>query len=238
MTSAVGVIGQWVTARENRYVCAADVHSVMRAQDDPSHMEALRRADMILPDGMPLVLVSRALGEKSIERVCGPDLMLRILESSVTEGWRHYFYGGAEGVADTLARKAAARCPGLLVAGMDCPPFRPLSVEENVAAIARINDAAPDIVWVGLGCPKQENWMLGNIDKLNGVVAIGVGAAFDFHSGRIARAPPWMRSKGLEWLHRLVSEPRRLWRRYLSLAPRFVVLSLADAWRSRRPFKR
>jgi N-acetylglucosaminyldiphosphoundecaprenol N-acetyl-beta-D-mannosaminyltransferase len=113
-----------------------------------------------------------------------------------------------------------------------------LSPEENVAAIARINDAAPDIVWVGLGCPKQESWMLGNIDKLNGVVAIGVGAAFDFHSGRIARAPPWMRSKGLEWLHRLVCEPRRLWRRYLGLAPRFIVLSLADAWRSNRPFQR
>ena len=238
MTTAVDTIGQWVRARENRYVCAADVHSVMRAQDNPSHMEALRHADMVLPDGMPLVLVSRMLGERSIERVCGPDVMLRVLENSAREGWRHYFYGGVEGVADTLARKAAERYPGMVVVGTDCPPFRLLSEEEGHVAIARINDASPDVVWVGLGCPKQETWMSENIGKLNGVVAIGVGAAFDFHSGRIERAPRWMRLNGLEWLHRLISEPRRLWRRYLGLAPRFVLLILLHTWRSNRTFAR
>lgn len=231
---AIEVIGRWVRERrgkrvQGRYVCACDVHSVMRAREDAQHMRALHQADMIVADGTPLVWVSRLRGEKHIQRVPGPDLLAEICERSITEGWSHYFYGGAAGVAGTLAQKLAERYPGLNVAGTECPPFRPLTEAEKERDIRRINASGADIIWVGLGCPKQEIWMLDNHDRLEGRVVIGVGAAFDFHTGRIERAPLWMRERGLEWLHRLMSEPKRLWRRYLVMAPRFVVLSLAEA---------
>ncbi|HEU4660985.1 MAG TPA: WecB/TagA/CpsF family glycosyltransferase [Pseudolabrys sp.] len=237
MDQVIETIACWVETKGKHYVCAADVHSIMLARDDSAHRKALRHSDMILPDGTPLVWLSKLRGEKQIERVCGPDLMLRLLAFSAKRGWRHYFYGGSEGVAQKLAQQAAALCPGIIIAGTDCPPFRPLSDEEKRTAIERINDAAPDILWVGLGCPKQERWMFESLPKLDGVVAIGVGAAFDFHSGRVKRAPPWMRSNGLEWLYRFLSEPRRLWRRYVYLAPRFLVLGLLDT-RSGRSLRR
>ena len=234
MNSALDTIARWIDEKSVHYVCAADVHSIMRAQDDTAHKFALRQADLVLPDGMPVTWIGKLRGEKAIERVCGPDLMLRVFERSAEKGWRHYFYGGAEGVADLLTRRAIERYPNLTVVGTDCPPFRPLSQAEIGEAIARINSAAPDIIWVGLGCPKQERWMLENVTKLNHAVLIGVGAAFDFHSGNVRRAPVWMRSSGLEWLHRLLCEPRRLWRRYLSLAPRFVFLNVVAAFEALR----
>lgn len=232
-SSAVATIGNWIKSRqqqptEPRYVCAADVHSVMRAQDDQRHMRALKQADMIVPDGTPLVWVSRLRGENRIQRVPGPDLLASICERSVTEGWTHYFYGGAEGVAGKLAERLSENYPGLNVAGTECPPFRALTPDESEEGIARINASGADIVWIGLGCPKQEIWMLENHARLEGRILIGVGAAFDFHTGRIERAPMWMRNNGLEWLHRLASEPGRLWRRYLLLAPKFVAMSLAE----------
>jgi len=235
MRSAVDVIARWIDDKCVHYVCALDVHSVMRAQKDPAHNRALCRADMVLPDGMPLVWLSKLRGQKEIERVCGPDLMLRIFEHSTRTGWRHYFYGGSPGVADELEKKAKALYPDLIVAGAECPPFGPMTATELDDAIARINAASPDIVWIGLGCPRQEIWMCENVAKLKQSIAIGVGAAFDFHSGRIKRAPFWMRSAGLEWLYRLLSEPRRLWYRYLYLAPRFVTVCLLDLVQSRLP---
>ncbi len=200
----------------------------MRAQDDAKHMSALKGADMVTADGTPLVWVARLRGEKRLSRVPGPDLLSAVCERSEREGWSHYFYGGAEGVAGRLAERLQRDYPDINIAGTHCPPFRALSAEEKKTDIARINASGADIVWVGLGCPKQEIWMLENQAGLKGQVVIGVGAAFDFHTGRIERAPRWMRENGLEWLHRLASEPRRLWRRYLVLAPRFVVLSLAE----------
>jgi N-acetylglucosaminyldiphosphoundecaprenol N-acetyl-beta-D-mannosaminyltransferase len=235
MNSAVDVISGWVDGNRSRYVCAADVHSVMRAQDDPAHNRALCRADMVLPDGMPLVWMSKLRGQKDVGRVCGPDLMLRVFEYSQDRKWRHYFFGGSPGVADALANKAKDLYPQLIVAGTSCPPFRSMSPHELEKTIAEINSVSPDFVWVGLGCPKQEIWMCENVEKLTHSVAIGVGAAFDFHSGRISRAPRWMRSAGLEWMHRLISEPRRLWRRYLYLAPRFVILGTLELLHA-RPF--
>ena len=237
-SGAVAAIGGWVAERRKaapgqspsagRYVCACDVHNVMRAQSDATHMRALRKSDMIVADGAPLVWVSWLRGERHIGRVAGADLLSEVCERSVGEGWSHYFYGGEPGVAGKLAERLAERYEGLNVAGTECPPFRPASPAEVERDVARINASGADIVWVGLGCPKQEIWMLENHARLEGRVVIGVGAAFDFHSGRIERAPVWMREHGLEWLHRLTSEPRRLWRRYLVLAPTFVALSLAE----------
>jgi N-acetylglucosaminyldiphosphoundecaprenol N-acetyl-beta-D-mannosaminyltransferase len=226
-------LAEWIAQRRaggtvSRYVCACDVHSVMRANDDAPHMRALRGADMVLADGTPLVWVARLRGERDLARVPGPDLLAAVCERSEDEGWSHYFYGGAEGVAGKLAERLARHYPGLNIAGTWCPPFRAQTPDELEADIDRINASGADIVWIGLGCPKQEIWMLENHPRLQGRVLIGVGAAFDFHAGRIERAPKWMRDRGLEWLHRLASEPRRLWRRYLVLAPRFVVLSLAE----------
>lgn len=233
--SAVAKIAGWVSERRSaqrpgvaHYVCACDVHSVMRAQSDGAHMRALRTADMIVPDGAPLAWVSWLRGEREVGRVPGPDLLTAVCERSLAEGWTHYFYGGAPGVAGKLAKDLADRYDGLNVAGSECPPFRAMSADEVAGDIERINASGADIVWIGLGCPKQEIWMLENHARLQGRVVIGVGAAFDFHTGRIERAPAWMRERGLEWLHRLASEPRRLWRRYLVLAPKFVAMSLAE----------
>ena len=200
--SAVETIGRWIGDRRkrkvpSRYVCACDVFSVTSAQSNPEHMRALKGADMIVPDGTPLVWVSWLRGEARIRRVPGPDLLTILCERSITEGWSHYFYGGAEGVAGTLAERLAERYPGLNVAGTECPPFRPMSAAEVEQDLGRINASGADIVWVGLGCPKQEIWMLKNHAGLEGRIVIGVGAAFDFHSGRIERAPLWMREHGL-----------------------------------------
>lgn len=233
MQSATCQISLWADAGEARYVCAADVNSIMQAQRSAAHMEALRHADMVLPDGTPLVWVSHLRGQRQIARVPGPDIMLKLCEVGVGKGWRHFLYGGATGVAEQLAEVLQRRFPGLLIAGTHAPPFRVLSPEEQARDIARINAAQPHIVWVGLGCPKQEIWMRENLPKLRGAVVIGVGAAFDFHGGRIPRAPLWMRRNGLEWLHRLGCEPARLWRRYLVLGPVFLVRATVETFRLR-----
>ncbi len=231
MDAAVRRIGGWLDRRETRYVCVSDVHSVTRAHDDPDHMAALSGADMVTPDGTPLVWVSRLRGNQEIKRVCGPDLMMAICAASEKAGWRHYFYGGDEQTGATLAVRLQQFFPNIQISGSYSPPFRPLTREETEAALERIRQSRAEIVWVSLGCPKQERWMHEMSAQLPGQTLIGVGAAFDFHAGRISRAPLWMRNNGLEWLHRLMSEPRRLWRRYLVMAPRFVALSLIETLR-------
>lgn len=237
MENAVASIGQWIDAGRGGYVCAADMNSIMQAQRNASHMDALQHAAAVLPDGTPLVWAARMRGQRNMQRVPGPDIMLALCEHGVERGWRHYFYGGAEGVAGELAASLQKRMPGLCVAGMQAPPFRPLSPLEKESSIAAINAARPHVVWVGLGCPKQEIWMRENAERIAGAIVIGVGAAFNFHSDRIRRAPAWMRRSGLEWLHRLASEPRRLWRRYLLLGPEFVARATAEAIRMRVPPK-
>jgi len=234
MDDAVSSVAQHIDARANCYVCAADMNSVMQAQRNPAHRAALRGAHLVIPDGAPLAWVSRRRGHADATRVSGPDFMLELSARGVSSGWRHYFYGGAEGVAQELAAQMQRRFPGLIVAGTDTPPFRPLTADEQQSALDRINAARPHVVWIGLGCPKQELWMHAHAAKLPGAVVIGVGAAFDFHSNRVARAPQWMRQSGLEWLHRLASEPRRLWRRYLILGPQFVVLAARETQRLKR----
>jgi N-acetylglucosaminyldiphosphoundecaprenol N-acetyl-beta-D-mannosaminyltransferase len=178
-------------------------------------------AAMVTPDGMPLVWLARRAGYRA-DRVYGPDLMLAVCEASQHTGWRHFFYGGNEGVADLLVARLQARFPGLQVAGTYCPPFRPLSDDESDAVVEQISAASADIVWVGLSTPKQERWMAQHVSRLHGCVLIGVGAAFDFHAGLKKQAPRWIQRSGLEWLFRLATEPRRLWRRYLRNNPEFI----------------
>jgi N-acetylglucosaminyldiphosphoundecaprenol N-acetyl-beta-D-mannosaminyltransferase len=195
--------------------------------------DLLNTADLVAPDGMPLVWLQRASG-RTCERVCGPDLMLALLDRGRATGARHFFYGGAEGVAGELARRMAGRYPGLRVAGTESPPFRPLSPEEDAAAVDRINAAAPDFVWVGLGSPQQELWLASHRDRLAAPVLLAVGAAFDFHAGRRPRAPELMQRTGTEWLFRFATEPRRLGRRYVVTNAQFLGLLAAARFRRLR----
>jgi N-acetylglucosaminyldiphosphoundecaprenol N-acetyl-beta-D-mannosaminyltransferase len=183
---------------------------------------------------MPLVWLSRLQGFHHVERVYGPDLMLALCERLAAKGYRHFFYGGAEGVPEQLASVLQKRFPGLQVAGTFSPPFRSLTADEDDRIVQMINAAAPDIVWVGLSTPKQERWMAGHRERLTAPVLIGVGAAFDFLTGRKPQAPRWMQRAGLEWLFRLLTEPRRLWRRYLINNPLFVALVVLQALGVRR----
>jgi len=194
----------------------------MQSQVDPSLRDIHNQAGLVTPDGMPLVWLSRLRGHHHVQRVYGPDLMLACCEASIRNGYRHFFYGGGPGVAERLAKRLGQRFDGLQVVGTWTPPFRDLTTAEEEALIDRIASSKPDIVWVGLSTPKQERWMARYIGRLPAAVLIGVGAAFDMHAGITRQAPRWMQRSGLEWLFRLATEPRRLWRRYLTNNPRFV----------------
>jgi N-acetylglucosaminyldiphosphoundecaprenol N-acetyl-beta-D-mannosaminyltransferase len=206
------------------HFCAA--HAVVEARDDPRLAEAFRSAALVCPDGMPLVWVGRIAG-RAVERVCGPDMMLAVLDRARAR--RHYFYGGGPGVAERLAERMARRYPGLQVAGCEMPPFRALTGPEEEELAARIQAAAPDYVWCGLGTPRQYLWVSRFRERLRAAALLAVGAAFDFHAGVRPRAPRWVQRAGLEWAFRLLSEPRRLGRRYTVLNARFLGLVLAQA---------
>lgn len=213
------------------------VHTIVEAQSRPDLRDLLNAADLVAPDGMPLVWLQRTSG-RPCERVCGPDLMLALLDRGRAMGARHFFYGGAEGVAVELSERMAVRFPGLQVAGTESPPFRPLSPEEDAAAVERINAAAPDFVWVGLGSPRQEHWLASHRDRLAAPVLLAVGAAFDFHAGRRPRAPKLMQRTGTEWLFRFATEPRRLGRRYVVTNARFLGLLARAGFQRLRPGRR
>jgi N-acetylglucosaminyldiphosphoundecaprenol N-acetyl-beta-D-mannosaminyltransferase len=225
---AVSTIEQWIERRTQNYVCITSAHGIIESRRDPQLRQIHNEAGMATPDGMPLVFMARRLGFKPVSRVYGPDLMRRLTEVSARKGYRQFYYGGGPGLADQLAATLKARYPTLPVAGTMTPPFRPLTPEEDDAVVARINEAAPDIVWVGLSTPKQEFWMASHIGRLNGSVLVGVGAAFDFLAGTKSQAPVWMQRSGLEWTYRLAHEPRRLWKRYLWIVPLFSMLALAQ----------
>ena len=210
-------------AKQSRaYVCVADVHVVMQAHWNPAFRKVLNDAEMTTTDGMPLVWLCRKARGGFVARVYGPDLLLAACEAGLDQQRRHYFYGGAEGVAEDLAHRLKVRFPGLLVVGCFSPPYRQLEPYEDAEFAAMINQADPDYVWVGLGAPKQEFWMQHMRSKLNAPILVGVGAAFDFHSGAKPQAPRWLRAAGFEWLFRLVSEPARLWPRYRKVIPSFL----------------
>jgi N-acetylglucosaminyldiphosphoundecaprenol N-acetyl-beta-D-mannosaminyltransferase len=183
----------------------------------------INQADMAAPDGMPLVWLCRFHGHRGVSRVYGPDLMLALCDHSVAGGYRHFFYGGAPGVAERLAATLKERYPGLQVAGTHAPPFRPVGAMEERSVIEAINAIDPDIIWVGLGTPKQDHWLAQHRPLLTAPVLVAVGAAFDMLSGSIPQAPRWMQRSGLEWLFRLCQEPRRLAHRYLVYNPLFLM---------------
>ncbi len=214
----------WIRERQgSHFVAFTNIHGMTKAQRDAAFKEILNSADLDVPDGMPLVWMSRLRGYPLQRRVYGPELMLAFCEQTGRKGYRHFFYGGAKGAPEQLAHMLRKRCPGLQVAGTYSPPFRPLTGKEDEEIVAIIQRAAPDVLWVGLSNGKQERWMCKHRDRLNVPVMAGVGAAFDLNTGRVRQAPMWMREHGLEWFYRLLQEPRRLWRRYLVCGPQFVL---------------
>ncbi|WP_245995129.1 WecB/TagA/CpsF family glycosyltransferase [Inmirania thermothiophila] len=217
----------WARRKESRYVCLANVHMVMEARDDPAFRAVVNGADLVTPDGMPLAWMLRRQGVRGQDRVCGPDLMPAICAAAAAEGVGVGFFGGRSEVLDRLVARVRERFPGLEIPYAWSPPFRELSSEEDEREVRRINDSGAGILFVGLGCPKQEWWMARHRGRVRAVM-LGVGAAFDFHAGTVRRAPRWMREAGLEWVHRLVQEPRRLWRRYLRHNLRFAALAAAQ----------
>lgn len=216
-------IQSWAQAKTSCYIVAANVHVVMTGYWQPTYREVLNRAALVTPDGMPLVWGLRLLGVKEQQRVYGPDLMLAWCDRAAQLKMPIYLYGGTESMLQKLQHNLTQQFPGLAIAGSYAPPFRPLTIEEELADVQRMNNSGATVVFVGLGCPKQEEWMARQQGKVTAVM-IGVGAAFSFHSGEVAQAPRWMMKIGLEWLYRFTQEPRRLWQRYCINNPAFVIL--------------
>ena len=217
-------IDETVARHARGYICVAAVHTVMAFQEDPELQRAVLDSNLTVPDGQPLVWAMNLLGHNLPSRVYGPDLMERACARAARTGRRFYLYGGRNhGVLAQLARNLRLRHPGLRIVGGHCPPFRPQTEEEEQRIADEINRSGADVVWVGIGVPKQEKWMARMRDRIDAPVLVGVGAAFDFHAGLVPQAPDALQRLGLEWLFRLVQEPRRLWRRYLHYNPRFVL---------------
>jgi N-acetylglucosaminyldiphosphoundecaprenol N-acetyl-beta-D-mannosaminyltransferase len=228
MGDAIAAIERWIGEGRREYVCITGVHGIMECRHDPSLRNIHNLAGMVTPDGMPLVYFLRLTGRKHTQRVYGPDLMREMTAVSARQGYRQFYYGGDVGVAEKLKESLVRSAPGLQVAGTFCPPFRQMTPEEDAAIVDMINAARPDIVWVGLSTPKQERWMAAHRGRIEAPVMIGVGAAFDFLAGTKRQAPKWMQRHALEWLFRLCSEPRRLWRRYAYIVPGFMILATGE----------
>jgi N-acetylglucosaminyldiphosphoundecaprenol N-acetyl-beta-D-mannosaminyltransferase len=225
---ATAAIEDWISAGQREYVCVTGVHGIIESRRDPAVRAVHNAAGLVVPDGMPLVWLLRLAGQRNSGRVYGPDLMLQLLERSVSQKFTHFLYGAAEPTLAELEAKLKARFPGLNIVGAFAPPFRALTSAEEDKVVAAVNRVNPDIVWVGLSTPKQEIWMAEHRARLSARVLLGVGAAFDFHAGRRRQAPRWMQHSGLEWLFRMCQEPRRLGRRYLYNNPRFILEIIAQ----------
>ena len=222
LDSALSEIARALSIRTKGYVCVTGVHGVSEAQRDPHLRAILNRAFLNTPDGMPMVWVGKLQGFRAMDRVYGPDLMLLVCRHAAERGYTHFLYGGGPGVAGELKRRLESRFPQIKVVGAYTPPFLPLNPDESEELVRRVREARPDIFWVGLSTPKQEKFMAEYWEKLDATLMFGVGAAFDFHAGRVRQAPRWMQRGGLEWFFRLCCEPRRLWRRYLRNNPLFA----------------
>ena len=203
------------------YICVSNVHTTVTSYEDASYCAVQNGGLMAIPDGGPLSTVGQKRGHKNMERTTGPSLMGEIFEISAKKGYRHYFYGSKQETLELLEKKLKENYPGIKIAGMYSPPFRPLTEEEDKAVIERINEANPDFVWIGLGAPKQEKWMAAHQGKIDGLM-LGVGAGFDYYAENIKRAPMWMQKHNLEWVYRLVQDPKRLFKRYWSTNTKFI----------------
>jgi N-acetylglucosaminyldiphosphoundecaprenol N-acetyl-beta-D-mannosaminyltransferase len=228
LSAAADFVCQAVTEGRHGYVCAAPVHSIMEGSDDTSFQAILNRAIMVVPDGSPVAWSLRRQGFSSQQRVPGPDLMLEVCRLAAERGLTVGFYGSSVECLRLLEQKLPNDCPRLNITYTYSPPHRVLDADEQIEIVRDIQDSKTNILFVGLGCPKQERWMADH-EQLLPCIMLGVGAAFDFHAGLLKRAPGWMQQRGLEWLYRLVSEPRRLWRRYAKHNPRFVIRTLLQA---------
>jgi N-acetylglucosaminyldiphosphoundecaprenol N-acetyl-beta-D-mannosaminyltransferase len=230
---AVSTIEDWIGRQSQNYICVCGAHGVMECRSNSRFKTIHDNAGLVVPDGMPLVWMARSLGYTGTTRVYGPDLMLAVSEVSAAKGYKQFYYGGNDGIADKLKQSLTSRFNGLDVVGTYTPPFRKLTDAEDAEIVDRINAANPDIVWVGLSTPKQELWMSEHVGRIKAPVMIGVGAAFDFHSGAKVQAPGWVRNNGFEWAFRLATEPKRLWRRYMVIVPGFAAIAAAQLVRER-----
>jgi N-acetylglucosaminyldiphosphoundecaprenol N-acetyl-beta-D-mannosaminyltransferase len=228
-TEVVNLCDAWLAQKQEptyiaqgRYICVTSVHGIVTAREDTELKEILNNADIATPDGMPVVWALRSFGQKRQERVYGPTLMLKLCERAAANGHRVFLYGGTNSTLDRLTVRLGDMLPDLVIAGTYSPPFRALTPAEEEAIRNRIKSAGTDILFVGISTPKQEKWMARQQGALPGTVMVGVGAAFNFHAGEVKQAPLWMQRTGLEWLFRLLSEPKRLWRRYILTTPRFI----------------
>lgn len=219
----VATMADWIEQDIRKYVVTCNVYTVMLCRQDPILRAVVNQAGLTTPDGMPLVILSRTQGRDHVRQVSGTDLMVAFSDIAAKRGYRQFYYGGAPGVPEKVAETLTRQFPHLQVAGTFSPPFHNMVFEEDEAVVAEINASKPDVVWVGLGSPKQDFWIANHRRRLDTPVLVGVGAAFDFLSGQVPRAPLWMRKMALEWFFRLMIEPRRLWRRYLIYNPLFAV---------------
>lgn len=222
MPDTLAYIESHIDVLRGSYICVSNVHTTVMAYENAHYRRVQNSAAMALPDGGPLSKYSRFAGHKNAERVTGPDLMAELFCISGKKGYRHFFYGSTQQTLEGMREAVQRDYPDMVIAGMYAPPFRPLTEQEDQEIIAQINETKPDFVWVGLGAPKQEEWMYHHRGKLN-AVAIGVGAGFDYMAGHIRRAPRIMQALCLEWLYRLLQDPRRLWKRYVVTNTKFMI---------------
>jgi len=230
---ACSIVDESIQMDRKGYVCVAPVSTIVSCQESGEYKEIVNNAEMVAPDGMPLVWLAKMMGHKEVRRTYGPDLMLTLCDMGQEKGYRHFLYGGSQEASEKMVTTLKKKFPNINIVGRYSPPFRESTVEENEKVIDLINNTQTDILWVGLGAPKQDYWMKNNRDKLDASMMIGVGAAFDFLAGTKKQAPIWMRNAGLEWVFRLCSEPKRLWKRYLIGNTRFIYLLMKNAIKSR-----
>lgn len=228
MNEAVATISRWIEKGKRHYVCVGDVHGVVECQRNEMVMDIHNQSGLTVSDGMPLVWLGRLKGFSKMSRIYGPDLMLKLCEVSVKEKYTHFLYGGNVGVAGRLRDWLSKRLPGIRIVGFYTPPFQCLNSEEEAQLIETVSHLKPDIIWVDLSTPKQELLMSEYISKLDTKVMLGVGAAFDVHTGRIKHAPTWMKKVGMQWFHRISQKPQRLWRCYLRNNPLFAYKVLQE----------
>jgi N-acetylglucosaminyldiphosphoundecaprenol N-acetyl-beta-D-mannosaminyltransferase len=229
LPGTIQTIEHWIQGPpQTRFVAVMNVHMLMMAKEDPGFGRVVASSDVTVPDGMPLIWSARRKGVDQ-QRVYGPELFAEFFRATEGRGYRHFFYGGRPEMLDELVRRIKTNHPDTSIVGAYAPPFRALTPAEDAEVVSMINNAQPDLIWVGIGCPKQERWIDAHRTAFSRGVMLGVGQAFDIYAGLTKQAPSWMQSIGLEWLYRLCSEPRRLWRRYLVYNTRFVVATLAAA---------